>query len=123
MNNIKQIDLQKTADYTMTVYEITYPWGKVKSAHFVRPNNVFGSLSLKTVVNRWHNAEGKFRSTKQYQIIDDGKIIASLWADVRFNSEKGTEYINNQEAVRNFFYMFSLQKQIHALKSAPKAQA
>lgn len=117
MFNIKHIDSKKTEDYTMKVYEITYPWGVVKSAHFTRPNNILANLSLRTVINRWHNAEGKFRSTKQYQIVEDNKIKASLWANIRFDQEKGIEILENQEAVNNFFYMFELERRIKSLET------
>lgn len=117
MSNIKHIETRETADYIMNVYEITYPWGVVKSAHFVRPNNILGNLMLRTVINRWHNAEGKFRSTKQYQIVEDNKIKASLWANIRFDQEKGIEILENQEAVNNFFYMFELERRMKALET------
>lgn len=121
MNNIKFIEERNEAEYTMKVYEITYPWGVVKSAHFTRPKNTFGNLVLRTVINRWHNAEGKFRSTKQYQIVEDNKVKASLWANIRFDQEKGIEILQNKEEVDNFFYMFNLEARLKALESAPKA--
>jgi hypothetical protein len=117
MSNIKHVETKETAEYTMQVYEITYPWGVVKSAHFIRPNNIFGNLSIRTVINRWHNAEGKFRSTRQYQIVEDNKIKASLWANIRFDQEKGIEILENKEAVNNFFYMFELEKRLKTLES------
>lgn len=115
MSNIKLIEERNTSEYTMNVYEIDYKWGKVKSTHFIRPNNVIGDLMLRTVINRWHNTDGKFRSTKQYQIVKDNVIIASLWANIRFDQEKGLEIIENQEAVKNFFYAFSLHKKLELL--------
>lgn len=113
------ISEKQEKDYFMESYEIDTNFGVIKELHFTRNenNNLFGSLTLKTIIRQWNSQEGKFRQNKRFVIIKNGKEFASIFANVRWDAQNNREYYENKQEIDLFFAIWKQQIQISELQS------
>lgn len=106
----KLVNEKKTDSYEMSVFEVPTAWGIVKETIFTRPENKVGQFTLRTVIREWVSQKGHARSNKKYEILENDKVIAYEWANVRWDSEEKKEYLANKSEVRMFFQLWDLYK-------------
>lgn len=114
MNTKKQISFEDKGKYTQEINEISMPWGIVKEYIFTRSENS-GPISLQTVIRQWRSKENKYRTSKSYQILENGTVTNSIYAKVRYNSVKNEEYLENKQEISIFFDLFKTKKALQAI--------